>query len=103
MGHTSWNALFNTPGHPEFPAAHAYVSAAFASALTSVFGDNFKFTLNSYGYLGLPARTYNSFAEMSKEMADSRVFEGIHYQASCNKARIAGNKVAQNILSQMDF
>ncbi|RXJ44445.1 vanadium-dependent haloperoxidase [Gelidibacter gilvus] len=103
MGHTSWNALFNTPGHPEFPAAHAYVSAAFAGALTSVFGDNFQFTLNTYEYLDLPARSYNSFAEMSKEMADSRVFGGIHYQASCDKARIAGNKVAQNILSQINF
>jgi len=23
MGYTTWNALFNTPGHPEFPSAHA--------------------------------------------------------------------------------
>jgi hypothetical protein len=23
MGYSSWNALFNTPGHPEFPSAHA--------------------------------------------------------------------------------
>ncbi len=103
MGHPDWNALFNTPGHPEFPAAHATVSAAVAEALTDVFGKNFQFTLNSYDYLGLPARNYNSFAEMSKEMADSRVFGGIHYQASCDKGRILGGKVANNVLEQVNF
>jgi hypothetical protein len=103
MGHPDWNALFNTPGHPEFPAAHAVVSAAVASALTDAFGKNFTFTLHTYDYLGLPARSYNSFDEMSKEIADSRVFGGIHYQASCDKGRTLGGKVAQNVLTFVDF
>ncbi len=103
MEQPTWNALFNTPGHPEFPAAHAVNSAAVAEALTNVFGDNFQFTLSSYDYLGLPARNYNSFKEMSKEMADSRVFGGIHYQASCDKGRTLGEQVAKNILSKVDF
>ena len=103
LGHPTWNALFNTPGHPEFPAAHAVVSAAIAEALTNVFGDKFQFTLNSYNYLGLPARNYNSFKEMSKEMADSRVYGGIHYQASCDKGRMLGEKVSKNILNMVKF
>jgi hypothetical protein len=40
---------------------------------------------------------------MSKEMADSRVFAGIHYQASCDKGRWLGEKVSQNILSKVKF
>jgi len=103
MGHTSWNALFNTPGHPEFPSAHAVFGTAVATMLTDVIGDNFHFTLNTYEYLGLPARSYNSFFEMSKEMADSRVLAGIHYQASCDKGRWLGEKVSQNILSKVKF
>jgi hypothetical protein len=71
--------------------------------LTDVFGDNFQFTLNSYDYLGLPARNYKSFREMSKEMADSRVFGGIHYQASCDKGRMLGEKVSKNILNKVRF
>jgi len=51
----------------------------------------------------LPPRSYNSFYEMSKEMADSRVLAGIHYQASCDKGRWLGEKVAQNILSKVKF
>ena len=103
MGFGSWNALFATPGHPEFPSAHAVNSAAIATMLTDVLGNNFQFTLHTYDYLGLPARSYNSFNEMAKEMADSRVLAGIHYQASCDKGTLLGNKVAQNILNKVKF
>ena len=33
MGFTAWNALFSTPTHPEYPAAHAVLSAATAKAI----------------------------------------------------------------------
>ena len=100
---TTWNSLIITPGHPEFPSAHAVAASSIATMLTDVFGDNFQFTLNTYGYLRFPARSYNSFHEMAKEMADSRVFAGIHYQASCDKGRGLGEKVAQNILDKVKF
>lgn len=103
MGQAEWSALFNTPGHPEFPAAHAVISAAIAEVLTDEFGNNFSFTLRSYDYLGLPPRNYASFKAMSKEMADSRVFGGIHYQASCDKGRKLGEKVSQNVLKKIKF
>jgi hypothetical protein len=103
MGYTTWSALFNTPGHPEFPSAHAVNATAIAAMLTSQLGTNFQFTLHSYDYLGLPARSYNSFYEMSKEMADSRVYAGIHYQASCDKGQWLGAKVAANILGKLKF
>lgn len=103
MGYTTWNALFNTPGHPEFPSAHAVNGAAIARMLTNVFGEKFHFTLNTYSYLGLPDRSYNSFYAMGKEMADSRVFAGIHYQPSCDKGRWLGEKVSWNILRRIKF
>lgn len=103
MGYPEWSTLFNTPGHPEFPAAHAVISAAIAGVLTDVFGDHFQFTLSSYDYLGLPARQYSSFDKMSKEMADSRVYGGIHYQASCDKGRTMGYKVSKNVLAKVRF
>ena len=100
---TMWNTLIITPGHPEFPSAHAVTAASVAAMLTDVLGDNFQFTLNTYGYLGLPARDYSSFNAMAKEMSDSRVFGGIHYQASCDKGLLQGEKVAQNILNKVKF
>ena len=103
MGYANWSALFNTPGHPEFPSAHAVNSSAIAGMWTDIFGENFHFTLHSYDYLGLPPRSYNSFEEMSKEMADSRVFAGIHYQPSVDKGRSLGAKITQNILAKLKF
>jgi hypothetical protein len=103
MGYSSWNALFNTPGHPEFPSAHAVQGATIATMWTDVFGDNFEITDHTYDYLGLPPRDYSSFIAMAEEMADSRVFGGIHYQASCDKGLLMGIKIAQNILNQVEF
>ncbi len=103
MGHSTWNALFNTPGHPEFPSAHAVNGGIISIMLTDVLGENFNLTLDHYKYIGLPARHYNSFDELGKEMGDSRVFGCIHYQASCDKGFWLGKKVANNILSNVKF
>jgi hypothetical protein len=103
MGQPGWLGLFNTPGHPEFPAGHAVTGATVAGALTDVFGDNFQFDNHTYDYLGLPARHYNSFNDMAIEMANSRVYGGIHYQATCDKSRWLGSKVAQNVLGKVKF
>lgn len=103
MGYSGWNALFNTPGHPEFPSAHAVNGAAVAYMFASVLGDNFQFTDHTYDYLGLPARSYNSFHAWEVEMADSRVYAGIHYQESCDKGRWLGEKVSQNVLGILKF
>jgi len=105
MGHTTWNALFPTPGHPEFPSAHAVQGGAVSTMLTDVLGENFDLTLDHYSYLvpSLPARHYSSFDELGREMGNSRVLAGIHYQASCDKGFWLGKKVANNILSKVKF
>ena len=105
MGHSGWGALFNTPGHPEFPSAHAVNGGVVSVMLTDVLGENFNLTLDHYSYLvpSLPARHYNSFDELGKEMGDSRVFGGIHYQASCDKGFWLGKKISNNILSKVKF
>ncbi|HEX6848117.1 MAG TPA: vanadium-dependent haloperoxidase [Chitinophagaceae bacterium] len=103
MGYTTWNALFNTPGHPEFPAAHATSGGVVATMLTDVFGENFSFILNHYAYIGLPARSYQSFEELGNEMGNSRVFGGIHYQPSVDEGFQMSKKVCHNILSKIKF
>jgi len=99
----SWNTFIPTPNHPEFPSGHATINTAVMTMLTNVFGKNFQITLHTYDYLGLPARSYDSFEEMSKEMADSRVFGGIHYQATCDKSRVQGRRVGLNVLRRITF
>jgi PAP2 superfamily len=103
MGHPTWQTVIPTPNHPEFPSGHAVTNAAVIVMLNDMFGRNFHFTLHTYDYLGLPTRNFNSFDEMGKEMSDSRVFGGLHYQATCDKSRVQGKKVGQNILGKIEF
>ena len=105
MGHPTWNALFATPGHPEFPAAHAVNGGVVSAMLTDAFGENFKLTLDHYSYLtpSLPARHYSSFDELGREMGNSRLYGGIHYQASIDKGFWLGKKVSATILSKVKF
>jgi hypothetical protein len=45
----SWNPLIVTPPHPEYPAAHAFLTQAFMRTMAGIFGENFSFTDNTYG------------------------------------------------------
>ena len=103
LGHSTWSALFNTPGHPEFPSAHSVNGAAIMEMLTSVFGDNFHFTDHTYDYMGMAPRTFNSLHDVAVEAGISRVYGGIHYKGSVEKGTKWGEKVAQNILSKLKF
>ena len=101
IGYTAWNSLITTPAHPEYPAAHAFISSATADALTSIFGNIGSFTDHTYDYLGLTAITFNSFHDIAVNAANSRVFGGIHYQPSCDTGIITGSKVTTNILRKL--
>lgn len=103
MLHTAWSPLIPTPNHPEFPSGHAVTNSSVFVMLENMFGENFELTLHTYDYLGLPARSYNSFDEIGKEMSDSRVYGGIHYQSTCDNSRLQGRKVGENILSTIKF
>jgi hypothetical protein len=103
MGHPTWQTQIPTPNHPEFPSGHATTNSSVMPMFTNVFGDNFEMTLHTYDYLQLPPRSYHSFYEMGREMADSRIYGGLHYQATCDKSIVQGNRVAQNILNILHF
>ncbi len=101
LGHTTWNSLLTTPGHPEYSSAHGSLSSAAAVALASIFGDNHSFTDHSYDYLGFPARSFSSFTAFGEDAGNSRLFAGIHYQLSIDRSLVQGRTVAQNILNTL--
>jgi len=103
LGHSTWNSLIPVPAHPEFPSAHSQMAGAVVTVLTSLFGDNYQFTLHTYDYLGMAPRTYNSFNEMAEEIGRSRVYGGIHYTYSVVEGRKQGERIAQNVLNIVKF
>ena len=101
LGHPTWSPLLTTPNHPEYSSAHASLSAGVGASLASIFGDNYTITDHTYDYLGFPPRTFNSFTAFGEDAGNSRLYAGIHYQNSIDKALIQGRVVAQNILNTL--
>ncbi|HEX6846065.1 MAG TPA: vanadium-dependent haloperoxidase [Chitinophagaceae bacterium] len=103
LGHTTWSPVFGTPAFPDYPSGHSQTAGAFSTAMTSLFGDNYSFTIHTYDYLGMSPRSYNSFNEMAEDIGKARVYAGIHYTYSCVEGQKQGEKIAQNILNTLKF
>jgi membrane-associated phospholipid phosphatase len=89
-----------TPAHPEYPSGHSTVSGAAAFVLESAFGDNTQFTVGSEISLAKTnPRSFASFSAATAEIADARVFGGIHYRNSCVQGNAVGRAVADYVLS----
>jgi len=89
------NSLTGTPPHPEYPSAHSSMSGAAAFLLAAAFGENTAFTVTSEVRPG--TRAYSSFSDATAEIADARVFGGIHFRTSCLRADTLGRAVADYV------
>ena len=87
-----------TPAHPEYPSGHSTVSGSAAFILSAAFGENTAFTVDSEtnptpGKL----RSFASFSDAVAEIANARVFGGIHFRTSCVRANSLGRAVADYV------
>lgn len=89
------DSLTGTPAHPEYPSAHSTYSGAAAFILADAFGENTAFSLTSEIRPG--TRSYASFFEAIAEIADARVFGGIHLRSSCASGNSLGRAVADYV------
>ncbi len=86
----TWLLLLFTPPHPEWPAAHAFITPATLEAIASVLGKNFAFTDHTYDFNGLGPRSYSSFDDAALECGISRFYGGIHYKLCVEKSHDYG-------------
>ena len=89
------DSLTGTPPHPEYPSAHSTYSGAAAFILAGAFGENTAFSVTSEIRPG--TRSYASFSEAIAEIADARVFGGIHLRSSCAGGNSLGRAVADYV------
>src|SRR6267154_3259361 len=88
--------LTGTPGHPEYPSAHSSMSGAAAFILAAEFGENTTFIVTSEILPGTQ-RSFSNFSDATAEIADARVFGGIHFRTSCVRANGLGRAVADYV------
>jgi hypothetical protein len=93
-----WLDFFKTgtPAHPEYPSAHSSMSGAAAFILAAAFGENTDFSLTSEVRPGT-TRSFHNFSDATAEIADARVFGGIHFRTSCVRANALGRAVADYV------
>jgi len=93
---TGWTPLLDattgTPAHPEYPSGHSTVSGAAAFILAAEFADNTSFSVTSDVRPG--TRSFGSFSEAVGEIANARVFAGIHFRTACIRGNLVGRAVA---------
>lgn len=86
-----------TPAHPEYPSGHSTVSGSAAYILAAAFGENTAFSVTSEIRPG--TRSFSSFSAVVAEIADARVFGGIHFRTSCVRGNALGQTVAAYVSS----
>ena len=92
-----WLPFIPTPPHPEYPAAHAFVTGTVMEAVAKVLGTSVGFTDHTYDFRGWAPRKYTTLFAAAEEAGISRLYGGIHCLPSINMgltmARDIGDKI----------
>ena len=99
----NWAPVLQTPPFPEYTSGHSVVSGAAATALTSIFGDNFAFDDDTEIPFGLPIRSFTSFNQAADEAAISRMYGGIHYRAAVEVGVGQGRSLGKFIVDKLEM
>jgi hypothetical protein len=90
----NWAPLVDTPGHPEYPAAHGCLTAAFAESLRAFYGTK-KVNITLSSTVTNTTRSFNKTDDLIKEIIDARIFGGMHYRTSGVHGTVMGKNVAK--------
>jgi hypothetical protein len=90
----AWVPFIDTPMHPEYPCAHCIVSGAIGTVLQAAIGAGPPPTLTTTSPTAKGAsRTWASIAAFTEEVANARVYDGVHYRNSAEVGTAMGKKV----------
>ena len=94
----SWTPLSKTPADPSYPGAHATISEAGATVLSSFFhSDAIALTVTSEVMPGA-TRQFSGFAAAAGEATASRIFAGVHTGMDEEAGTKLGRSIAQFVL-----
>jgi hypothetical protein len=91
-----WTPFIDTPMHPEYPCAHCIVGASLAAVLEAEIGSGPSPRLGSASSTaGGAVRTWASPAEFAREVAQARIYDGVHYRTSTEVGSAMGKKIGE--------
>lgn len=89
-----WQPLIDVPGHPEYPSAHTILAGALGTVLKAEFaaGAMPELSTSSPTANGV-TRRWSSVESFMQEVANARVWEGIHFRTSVEVGLAMGRQV----------
>ena len=92
----AWTPLGSTPGHPEYPAAHACLTGSLANTLEQYFGTP-QVHLTVSSAVTNTTHYFQNVHQLESEVEGARIYAGFHYRHSLNQGFLLGHKVSQNV------
>jgi len=91
-----WAPFIDTPMHPEYPCAHCIVSASLGGVLAGEIGSGPTPKLSSASSTaGGAVRTWATVGDFVKEVAEARIYDGVHYRNSTEVGTAMGRKIGE--------
>jgi hypothetical protein len=99
---TTWTPFIDTPMHPEYPCAHCGVSAALGAVLQAEIGNGPvpRLVSTSPTAPGV-TRSWASIAEFTQEVANARIYDGVHFRNSTEVGTALGRKVGEMVAAKV--
>ncbi|MBS0515869.1 MAG: vanadium-dependent haloperoxidase [Proteobacteria bacterium] len=93
-GDPAWLPLIDTPMHPEYPCAHCITAAAVGEVVKAEFGTGevAPIAMTSPTAPGV-SRSWSRIDDYVTEVANARVWGGIHYRNSTEVGRVMGQRI----------
>ncbi|MBC8151386.1 MAG: vanadium-dependent haloperoxidase [Bacteroidetes bacterium] len=95
-----WAPFLQTPPFPEYPSGHSTITAAAATVLTQLMGDNVSFTDSTEFKYGHGVQSFKSFKDAAQQASISRLYGGIHYRSALDNGAAMGTKVGEWVLQK---
>ena len=97
----SWAPFIDTPMHPEYPCAHCIVSGAVGAVLQAEMGAGPVPTLTTTSVTAQgAARRWTKIDDFVQEVANARIYDGVHYRNSTEVAEKLGRRIAELALQR---
>jgi hypothetical protein len=92
----SWTPFIDTPMHPEYPCAHCISASAVGAVLQAEIDADPTPTLTTTSATAQgTARSWKTIDDFVKEVADARIYDGVHYRTSTEVGVAMGTKIGE--------
>ena len=92
----SWTSFSEAPMHPEYPSGHAILAAAVGTVLKAEIGKSPVPVLTTTSPTAKgAARRWTNLDDFVREVADARIYSGIHYRVSTDAGIAMGRQIGE--------